>query len=290
MFLFAPAGTVPVLIYHKVINERQAENIFSCPINLFYRQMRYLYKNRFQTLFLSDLYKHLKFNTPIPPRSLVITFDDGNLDNWVFAYPVLKQFSLKATIFMTTDFVVDNEECRPTWDCSYLKTPTKSKLEADGYLSWGEMRSMLKSGLIDIQSHAKTHLPFTEMLQPDSKKENLEQILFELRESKRILEENLDKKIDFIAWPHGKWTQSAQEIAVKQAKYRATIITKEKNNSYGQRPEMIGRIYFGQTYQGVFPNLIKFIKFTSAIEKKCGSGPKARLFTLVSSIKSGLRG
>lgn len=78
---------------------------------------------------------------------IVITFDDGYLDNWIYAFPLLKKYSLKATIFVSPEFVDGRDIIR-------------SDDSAPGFLSWSEMREMAASGLIDIQSHTLTHTKY----------------------------------------------------------------------------------------------------------------------------------
>lgn len=84
-----------------------------------------------------------------------LTFDDGYLDNWVHVFPLLEKYGLKATIFVTADFVDPRDilrERRMSFDRRHDATSCCA-----GFLSYREMREMEASGLVEIQSHSLTH-------------------------------------------------------------------------------------------------------------------------------------
>jgi hypothetical protein len=91
-------------------------------------------------------------------KAVWLTFDDGYLDNWVHVFPVLEKYGMKATIFVTPEFVDPRDVVRP-------QQPPGLPADADhdpvgccaGFLSWPEMRRMEAGGLVEIQSHALTH-------------------------------------------------------------------------------------------------------------------------------------
>jgi hypothetical protein len=94
---------------------------------------------------------------PLSGRSVMLTFDDGYLDNWVFVYPILKKYGMKGTIFVTTDFADPSLEKRLNLDDVWQGRAIMEELQPAGFLNWAEMKEMLDSGFIDIQSHGKTH-------------------------------------------------------------------------------------------------------------------------------------
>jgi peptidoglycan/xylan/chitin deacetylase (PgdA/CDA1 family) len=70
----------------------------------FDKQMRYL-KKHFNVITLDESIGCLRDKKHLPPRSVVITFDDGWRDNYLFAFPILKKHGLPATIFLSTDYI-----------------------------------------------------------------------------------------------------------------------------------------------------------------------------------------
>jgi peptidoglycan/xylan/chitin deacetylase (PgdA/CDA1 family) len=92
------------------------------------------------------------------PKLISLTFDDGYLDNWVHVFPILRQFGFEASIFMSTDFIDPSSALRS--QCPPGVThPSEhdSQTCCAGFLNVSEMKAMEESGLVEIQSHAKTH-------------------------------------------------------------------------------------------------------------------------------------
>jgi peptidoglycan/xylan/chitin deacetylase (PgdA/CDA1 family) len=142
---------VPALMFHSVGLERHAWawSYISESIESFEAKIAKLKQQGFSGVFWDELYDHMAGRTVLPDNSILLTFDDGYLDNWTTVFPILKKYGMKATIFVTPDFVDPSDEPRPAHE--------NQAAAAAGFLSWAEMREMEKSGLIDIQSHAMTH-------------------------------------------------------------------------------------------------------------------------------------
>lgn len=160
-------------------------------------QMKYLVDHGYHSITPDELYDFLAGRGTLPDRPVLITFDDGYEDNYTNAYPILKKYNLKATIFIVTGFV------------------SKRK----GYLTWDQLREMEKHG-ITAQSHTVTHAPLPDL--PDDR------IREELVESKRQAEEELGHPIEFIAYPTGVHDLHIVGIA-KEAGYKGGFTVKYGN-------------------------------------------------------------
>ncbi|OGU60703.1 MAG: hypothetical protein A3K31_00135 [Ignavibacteria bacterium RIFOXYA12_FULL_35_25] len=158
-------SAVPVVFYHsvkyKIKNDWVHPHII-LPLKTFERHIKLFSFLKVKTFFMDDLYYHLKGDKKLPINSMVINFDDGYLDNFIFAYPLLKRYKLKATIWVNPDFVDENNNrIRPTLDDYWNGKIRLDELnQYDGFLNWEEMRLMERSGLIDIQSHTMTHTKY----------------------------------------------------------------------------------------------------------------------------------
>jgi len=150
---------VPVVMYHAVGPEKPGWmwNHLVMPLQVFEGQMRILKENGWTTITLKVLHDHMSGGGPLPHKPVVLTFDDGYLDNWVFAYPILKKYNHRAAIWMSTDFVDPRAIVRQTLEDSWRGVAREKDLTAAGFLSWNEMKLMVESGLVEIQSHGKTH-------------------------------------------------------------------------------------------------------------------------------------
>lgn len=163
--------SIPILMYHHV---NELKDSFAISPDDFENQMKYLARENYQTLFLDELTSSLKEGKD--KKRVALTFDDGYLDNWVYAYPILKKYNLKATIFVITSRIKEksisyrsnledvwNEEVKKerlpriiNHHQSNLKCVRNSE-GSDEHITWEEAEKMMTSGLIDIQSHSHLH-------------------------------------------------------------------------------------------------------------------------------------
>lgn len=105
---------VPVLMYHHLIAaqdmwQRPKDDI-TLTVEEFTAQMDYLKDNGWQTIGLDDLAQFVRGDRLLNPKSVVITFDDGFLSNYTYAYPILKERGLKAVLFVLSDYLVESEK------------------------------------------------------------------------------------------------------------------------------------------------------------------------------------
>jgi hypothetical protein len=113
---------------------------------------KYLVNNNFETVFLDAW-----IDDPSAKNKIVLTFDDGYLDNWVYAYPILKKYGLKGTIFVNPEFVQNETDIRYNLEDVWNNKIDKSELRPLGFLNWTELNAMQDSGVFDIQSHSMSH-------------------------------------------------------------------------------------------------------------------------------------
>lgn len=154
--------SVPVIMYHNigVSNPEWIWNHLVCPWQTFRDHLEWLKKMNFKAISLQELYEYKKSGHIRHSKSVVLTFDDGYLDNWVFAYPLLKRYGFKGTIFVNTDFVDPRDIIRKTLDDVWQKREPFENLETKGFLSWKEIEMMEREGVMDIQSHCMTHTSY----------------------------------------------------------------------------------------------------------------------------------
>lgn len=150
---------IPVLYYHSVGDHPQPrpKSGLSIPRAVFEEQMHRLLKRGFETVHLQDVHDYVAGQRTPTGHEVVLTFDDGFLDNWVYVYPLARKLGFKFTIYVNPDFVDPRDIVRPTLEDIWSGKVMEKDLEWWGFLSWAEMRAMEASGLVDIQSHTMTH-------------------------------------------------------------------------------------------------------------------------------------
>lgn len=156
---------VPVIMYHSVgvPNKKWMFNYLTCPYQIFENQLKWLKNRGFHTINLDELYSYMSKGIGIPKKSIVLTFDDSYGDNWVFAYPILKKYGMKATVYVNPEFIEYRKE-KNNLDDVWGKKLRINDLDTLGYLSWEELKIMEDNKIFDVQSHTMTHTwyPYSE--------------------------------------------------------------------------------------------------------------------------------
>lgn len=150
---------IPVLMYHTVgIPFPDWEWAYlTIPHAIFENHLKWLAKAGYKTVDLYELYDHVSGEKILTGKSVVLTFDDGYLDNWTFAAPLLKKYGFKATVYINPDFVdkrnVSRKSLLDVWN-GELRT---DELEVRGFMSWPELKKVSENGVFSVQSHLMTH-------------------------------------------------------------------------------------------------------------------------------------
>lgn len=197
---------VPVLAYHKIdfpSKDALVRGGFTPP-KRFAKQMRYLLNEGFVFYTASQLIEYFQERGEFPARGIALTFDDGWKDNYTNAFPVLRDLNIKATIFLVPSCIGQ----------------VSAKVVATGenereHMSETEILEMSRNG-IEFGSHTVNHLHLDKITPPEVK--------YEVEESKKQIENLLQKSCKVFAYPAGFFNAAAQE-AVKNAGYVAAFTT-----------------------------------------------------------------
>lgn len=153
-------GGVAVFTYHSVSADAAwlpwGREISVTPES-FERHVRALQRAGCTIIRTADLLRARQTGGTLPSRPVVIHLDDGYLDNWVAALPILQRCEAPATLFVSLDFVESGETPRPTLDDVADGQCRREDVHWQGYCNWAELRRMEQSGLIDVQAHGTDH-------------------------------------------------------------------------------------------------------------------------------------
>ena len=153
----------PVIYYHSVapaLFENWSFNWLTLKLRFFEDQMAFLRGQGFRSVFLDEWLACRRNEKRADPKSVCLTFDDGLLDNWGFAFPVAKKYGMRFTLFVSPEFVDPRDLLRPTLEDVWQGRCKESELEQQGYVTWNELKMMQDSGVVDVQSHTMTHAKF----------------------------------------------------------------------------------------------------------------------------------
>ena len=193
---------VRVLMYHSISEHvgKEKHNKWRVKPKDFEKQMNWFYKNNWKSFTISELVKL----DEIPKKSFVVTFDDGFEDNFLNAFPILKKYNFKATIYLVPNQKTNHWEEKNTSVLSNL-------------LNNEQILQMQNSGLIEFGSHTLSHVNLSTI--------NDEQLLNELKKSKEEVEKITNQECEAFAYPYGKFDDNIVN-SVKRVGYKNATVVK----------------------------------------------------------------
>jgi peptidoglycan/xylan/chitin deacetylase (PgdA/CDA1 family) len=214
-----------VLMYHK-INDRPG-NPGTVPTTMFAEQMAQLRELGYPVVGLDAVVAHYGTGAPLPPRSVLLTFDDGYHDHLENALPVLQQHGYPAAMFVPVAYL---EDTRPL--------PHERRLAARGLvnrtLDWGELAELAAAG-VGIGSHGMTHRVLSEL--------EVDEAAREITLSKLHLEERLGRPVRAFAYPKGAEGQfkGVHANLAREAGYDVAFTSVTGTNSASTDPMRLRR-------------------------------------------------
>ncbi len=215
--------TLPIFMYHFILDDYgdnlDTEN-FVKPSTL-EEQIKYIVDNGYQTVFVNEIEDLSNYTKPV-----ALTFDDCFVYFYNNAYPLLKKYNQKASIYII---------------CDYVNGPN--------YLTTEQIKEMVDSGLVSVQTHTLTHRELTSL--------SLEEMEKELVDSKKYLEETYNIKVDTLCYPIGKYNDTIVNKAKEIYKY-GLAMTGGVYNSKKHDLYRIPRIYANRSMTiNQFANYLK---------------------------------
>jgi peptidoglycan/xylan/chitin deacetylase (PgdA/CDA1 family) len=201
-FRFAPhpplrADRALLLMYHSLSGPSSYFSAIS-PTE-FAWQMSYLAKTKLPVIPLAELVRRHVVGEPLG-GCVVITFDDGYIDNYTIGAPILAQYGFPATIFVTVDEI--------------------GKIDRHGLMQMSEaqLRGLDRGGLVAIEPHSLSHPKLSRLSRDDAKRE--------IAGSKHRIEELLDKRCAIFAYPKGDFSAETRQLVI-DAGFSAAVSVKE---------------------------------------------------------------
>lgn len=239
-----PAGGVPVLCYHYLrrspgvirLAKVMLHVVLSLPVlddnelwtlseGAFDNQMRWLYENGYRSITLDQLTRWQYGHEALPPKCVVITFDDGDRSVYDYAWPILEKYGFTASYFIIT------REVGLQW-------------RGLDFLSWDELREMSQSGTFTIESH--THSLHYKVGEKDAAKPVFlaahdgqyafdgfdrwqDRVVDDLQRSRRIIALKVGRTPHYLAWPYGH-SEPDLDLMAHDVGYDRTVLLEAGTN------------------------------------------------------------
>lgn len=220
--------TIPIFMYHFVLDDygsaTDPENYMS-PAKL-EQQLKYISENGYQPIYITEIDKLYKYTKPV-----ALTFDDCFVYFYNNAFPLLKKYNIKSSIYIITNYI-----------------------NGPNYLTTEQLKKIKESGLVDIQSHSLSH--------PYLSKVPIEQAKKEIVDSKKVLQDLLDVDSTVFCYPIGDYNKKVVDIVKENYNYGLNMLGGVYNSKLHSKYN-IPRIYANRSMpMEVFINYLKQSKVT----------------------------
>jgi len=132
---------LPILMYHSMLKDKAYQGVYVISPDAFEKDLQYLQKKGYTAVVMQDLLDYVKQKKALPSKPVMITFDDGYYNNYLYAYPLVKKYDMKMVI-------------SPIGYCTDLFSQSVSPDHANySHCTWDELNEMIASGRVEIQNH-----------------------------------------------------------------------------------------------------------------------------------------
>lgn len=218
---------IPIITYHYVENVKDPKDTIRQSLDIvpfvFDKELKAISESKYKMIFVKDIPKIISGEIPYSSQTAALTFDDGYEDFYTDAFPLLKKYNIKATIYVIYDFI-----------------------GRKGFMNEKQIKEIIDSHLVEVGCHTLDHL-YLKLL---SKNIVVKQVV----DSKKALEEMFKIKIESFAYPYGAFDQNTIDI-VRSAGYTSAVSEIADVNQSNTNLLYLSRIRAGNFS---FGNIIRF--------------------------------
>lgn len=222
---------LPIIMYHGILKDSKRQGKFVISPAEFEEDLQYLTEHGYHTVVIQDLIDYVYEGTPLPEKPVMLTFDDGYYNNYVYAYPLLQQYQCKMVLSPIG---------------RYADQYTQSGEENANYsnATWTRLKEMADSGLVEIQNHTYNLHTTGKKRQGASKikGESVDAYQSMLKEDvekmQELVQQNVGVTPTAFTYPFGAVSREALPV-LKELGFQATLICAGRTNRITRDPECL---------------------------------------------------
>ncbi len=231
---FEDSINLPVLMYHLILKNPKNKNKFVISQKTFEEDLEYIKNNGYTTILVQDLIDYTEGKTKLPQKPILLTFDDGAYNNYLYAFPLAKKYGAK---FVFSPIAFESEKYSNIKD----ENPNYS------YANWDQIREMSDSGLVEIQNHTyNMHCSKNPRVGCTKKfgeseeiyKKNLSE---DILKSQELIEKHTGKKPTAFFYPFGACSKCSEKI-IQNLGFKATFLCEGRVNKISKNPKCLFRL------------------------------------------------
>lgn len=225
---------VPVVMYHSLLPGGNSDYVIDPA--LLEQDLIYLQQQGYTTVVMADLLAYVQEGTPLPDKPVMLTFDDGYYNNYLYAHPLLKQYGMKALlspIGSVSEFYSDH--------------PEEQNKPRYSHVTWTQLAEMVKSGVWEIGHHSydlhRTDKGRRGVAQKKGEPDATyrQRLTEDLQKATTLLKKHVGVTPTTFTYPFGAHTAGTDPI-LKEAGFAATLSCVERVSRITRSPDSLWRI------------------------------------------------
>lgn len=226
----ADSVAVPIVMYHSVLEDTSRHGKYVISPNDFESDLEYLKENGYQTILIEDLINYTRGGT-LPEKPILLTFDDGYYNNYLYAFEAAKKHNAKfviSPIGYYADAYTESGECNAYYS----------------HATWQQLREMAESCLVEVQNHSyDLHKSDggamgAKAVSGESEEQYSRRLSADLLKAQQLIEDNVGRRPTAMVYPFGAISKSTPEI-VRSLGFAVTLTCEEKNSTVTRSPESL---------------------------------------------------
>lgn len=212
---------LPIIMYHGISENKNHIGKYVISPKALENDFIYLKEHGYESVFISQVIDYVNKGTELPEKPVIITFDDGYLNNFTYAFELFKKYNFKATISVVGSFS-ERYSLYPDANINYAN------------LTWENLKELVESELVEIANHTYNMHNIGERQGCSIKKgEKLKEYQKILREdistAQNLIKKNVGIQPTVFTYPFGSICNESKEI-IKELGFTATLSCYEKIN------------------------------------------------------------
>lgn len=222
---------LPIIMYHGILKDPKLQGKFVISPDTFESDLKYLQENGFNTIFVQDLIDYVYNDSPLPNNPIMITFDDGYYNNYLYAFPLLKKYNSKM-VLSPIGFFTDKYSKISDNHANY------------SHVTWEHIKQMVSSGLVEIQNHSynlhsnKKSRKGAQKIKSESVEHYRNILEKDLSKMQESVLQNTGKSPTAFVYPFGAVSDISVDI-LKQMGFKSTLICESRVNTITKNPECL---------------------------------------------------
>ena len=227
---------LPIIMYHSISKDSKQQGQYVIDPKKFENDLTKLKEEGYTTITVQDLIDYTENNKELPEKPIMLTFDDGYYNNYLYAYPLLKEYKCKAVISPIAYYTELYSNTSETLSPSY------------SHCTWKQLEEMQKSGYVEIQNHSYNLHSQNERLGLQQKKgESVDDykavVVKDLSDAQDMFKSKLNYTPTAFVYPFGVMSDNSEEI-IKGMSFKCSLICEERVNTISRNKDslyMLGR-------------------------------------------------